>query len=76
MHTVKWLSSSIQPRDETLTGTTALGQSGPGSNGNEGVLYIPQSLRTEVSLSDGLVSSRTLIKGGCLPHCRDSAQAN
>ena len=29
----------------TLTGTTMLGQSGPESNGNEGVLYIPQSSR-------------------------------
>ena len=27
----------------TLIGTNAPGQSGPGSNGNEGVLYIPQS---------------------------------
>ena len=40
----------------TLTGTTALGQSGPGSNSNEGVLHIPQSSRTEASLSDGLMS--------------------
>ena len=31
--------------DRTLTGTTALGQSGPGSNDNKGVLYIPQSSR-------------------------------
>ena len=27
--------------DETITGTTNLGQSGPGSNGNKGVLHIP-----------------------------------
>ena len=26
----------------TLTSTTTLGQSGPGSNGNERVLHIPQ----------------------------------
>ena len=28
---------------ELLSGATMLGQSGPGSNGNEGVLRIPQS---------------------------------
>ena len=27
----------------TLTGTTTLGQSGPGSNGNEGLLHSPQN---------------------------------
>ena len=30
----KLLKSSIQPIDGTLTGTTKLGQRGPGSNGN------------------------------------------
>ena len=29
--------------DRALSGATILGQSGPGSNGNEGVLRIPQS---------------------------------
>ena len=38
-----------------LTGTTTLGQSGPESNGNEGILYIPQSSRNGASSSDGLV---------------------
>ena len=38
-------------RDGNLTGTTILGQSGPESNGNEGVLHIPQSSSTEVSSS-------------------------
>ena len=32
------------------------GQSGPGSNGNEGVLHITLCYKTEASLSDGLVS--------------------
>ena len=36
-------NSSIRPRDRTLSGATTLGQSGPGSNGNEWVLHIPQS---------------------------------
>ena len=42
----------IWPIDGALTGTTTLGQSGPGSNGNEGVFHIPQSSRTEASPSD------------------------
>ena len=37
--------SSSRPIDSTLSGTTTLGQSGLGSNGNEGVLHIPQSSR-------------------------------
>ena len=36
--------SSIQPIDRALSGATILGQSGPGSNGNEGVLRIPKAL--------------------------------
>ena len=36
----------IWPIDGTLTGTTTLGQSGPKSNGNEGVLQLPQSSKT------------------------------
>ena len=36
----KWLNSSIWPLDGTLTGAINPGQSGPGSNGNEGVLDI------------------------------------
>ena len=35
--------SSIQPIDRALSGATIPDQSGPGSNGNEEVLYIPQS---------------------------------
>ena len=43
-----WLSmstlySSIQPIDKTISGATTPGQSRPGSDGNEGVFYIPQS---------------------------------
>ena len=33
--------SSIGPVDRTLSGATTLGQSGPGSDGNEQVLHIP-----------------------------------
>ena len=42
--------------DGTLTDATIAGQSGPGSNGNEGVLRIPQSSWTRASPSEGLVS--------------------
>ena len=35
--------SSIWPIERTLSGATTPGQSGPGSNGNKGVLCIPQS---------------------------------
>ena len=46
-------NSSIWPIDWTLSGATILGQSGPGSDGNEGVLRIPQSYSiTEASSSD------------------------
>ena len=40
-------TSYIWPVDETLIGTTTQGQSGPGSNGYEGVLHIPKSPRLE-----------------------------
>ena len=39
--TVEISNSSIRPIDRTLSGATTLGQSGPGSNGNEGALCIP-----------------------------------
>ena len=49
--------SSIQPNDRALSSTTIPSQSGPGSNGNEEMLCIPQSSSiTETSSSDCLVS--------------------
>ena len=49
--------SSIQPIDRTLSGATTLGQSGPGSDGNEVLLQIPKSSSiTRTSPSDCLVS--------------------
>ena len=42
--------------NKALSGATIPGQSGPGSNGNEGVLHIPQSSSiTGTSPSDCLV---------------------
>ena len=47
------------------------GQSGPGSDGNEGVLHIPQSSSTAgTSPSDCLVSYSGHSLGGVLPLCR------
>ena len=56
--------SSIKPIDRALSG--ALSQSGPGSHGNEGVLFILQSfIITKTSPSDSLVSyPRHLFGGG------------
>ena len=49
--------SSIWPIDRILSGATSLGQIGPGSDGNERLLRIPQSSRIiGTSLSDSLVS--------------------
>ena len=54
-----------------LSGATMPGQSGPGSNGNEGVLYIPQSSSiTGTSPSDCLESYPGHLLGGVLPLCR------
>ncbi len=48
--------SSIKPIDRALSGATTPGQSGPGSNGNDRVLLIPQSPSiTGLSSSDFLV---------------------
>ena len=51
-------NSSIWSIDKTLSDATMPDQSGPGSNGNEEVFCIPQSLNiTGASPSDCLVSS-------------------
>ena len=52
----KYAVSSIQPMNRALLGATTPGQGGPGSDGNEGVLRIPQSSSTAgTSPSDCLV---------------------
>ena len=49
--------SSIQPIDRALSGATPPGQSGPGINGNKGVLRFPQSSSiTGTTPSDCLLS--------------------
>ena len=52
----KWLNSSIWPINGILTSATNLGQSGPGSNGNEKVLYFSESSKYGGLPLDGLVS--------------------
>ena len=49
-------NSYIWPIDGIPSGTITSGQCGPGRNGNEEVLHIPQSSRTGTPSSDGLVS--------------------
>ena len=57
--------SSIWPIDRTLSGATIPGQSGPGSDYNEGVLHIPQSSSiSRASPSD------------CLKHLLGECQCN
>ena len=60
--------SSIRPIGRTLSGATIPGQSGPGSDGNEGVLHIPQSSSiTGTSPLDCLVSyPGHSLRGGLL----------
>ena len=60
----KWLNCFIWHIDGILTGTTTLGQRRPRSNDNEGVLHIPKSSRTGISLSDGLMSYPGHLLGG------------
>ena len=47
---------SLWPIDRTLSSATTSGQSGPGNNGNEGVLYIPQISKSGALPSDGFIS--------------------
>ena len=60
--------NSIWPIDRTLSGATTPGQSGPGSDGNEGMLRIPQSSNlTGTSPWDCLVSYLGLSLGESYP---------
>ena len=68
-------SSSIWPRDRTLSVTTTPSQSEPESNGNEGVLCIPQSSNiTGASPSVCLVSypGHSLVGWREILLCRDT----
>ena len=51
-------NSSIWPIDKTISGTTTTGQSGPGSDGNEGLLRISQTFSI-TEASDDLVAHQS-----------------
>ena len=74
LHSVKMSNNSIWPIDRTLSSATTPGQSGPGSNGNEGVHHIPKNSRTGALPSDLFrVVFRTFIgDGGLTPLQRRS----
>ena len=57
-----------------LTGPTPAIHSGPGNNGNEGILHIAPCSRTGTTPSDGLVSYliHSLDEGRVLRFCRDT----
>ena len=64
---------SIEPIDMALSSALNPGQSGPGSNGNEGMFHISQSSSiTGTTPSDCLVSYQDThwSGGGVLLHCR------
>ena len=68
---ISMLFSSIWPIDRTLSGAITPGQSGPGSNGTEGVLCISQSSSITGTLpSDFLVSYSGHLLMGSVPLCR------
>ena len=78
LHTVKCKNSSFRTilfsvitqfrSIRPISGPTTLGQSGPGTDGNEGVLRIPQSSSiTEASTSDCLESYRRTVVGRAFP---------
>ena len=65
--------SSIWPINRTLSSATTLGQSGPGSNGNEVVLSIPQSSSiTGTSPTNYLISYPGHSLEEVLPLCRSA----
>ena len=57
----KWLNSSIYPIHRTQTGTTILGQSGPGSNCNERVLHSPKFLDWSLTIRNVVSYPRHLL---------------
>ena len=67
------LNSSIWLIDRTLSGAITPGQSGPGSDGNKGVLHIPQSSSiTEASPSDSFASYQDIRWWGGLTLFKDA----
>ena len=64
--------SSFLPIDRTLSKAATPVQSGSGSNGNEGVLHIPQSSSITGTSPSYCLVSYSGHSGGGLPLCRDA----
>ena len=65
--------SSIQHIDRALSGATTPAQSGPGRNGNEGVIHTPQSSSITGTLPSNClyhIQDTHFGGGGVLPFCR------
>ena len=60
------INSFIYCNDKTQSGATTPGQSGSGSDGNEGVLHISQRSQTGASPSGSLETYLGNSLGGCL----------
>ena len=71
-HLFAYIVCSIWPIDRTLSGATTLGQNGLGSNGNKGVLHIPQISKAGAMLLDCLESYVGHLLVGILTLCRDA----
>ena len=69
-HFFAHIGCSIWPIDRTRSFATTPGQSGTGSNVNEGVLYMPQIFKTRSLPSDCLMSYRGHSLVGVLLFCR------
>ena len=64
---------NLQPiEDFTVTSTITPVQSGPGSDGNAEVLYIPERSKTDALPSDGLALNPGHLLGRGLTPCRDA----
>ena len=64
-------NTSMWPIDRTLSSATTPGQSGPGSDGNEGVVRIPQNSSINgTSPSDCLLSYPGHLLGESYPTAR------
>ena len=62
-----YILCSIWPINETISGGTTPGQHGHGSNGNEGVLFIPQISKAGASWLDSLMLYPGHSLGGAYP---------
>ena len=60
-------NNSFWPTDRTLSSVTTPDQSEPGSNGNEGVIHIPQSFMAGAEPSDCWVSYPVHLLGKFYP---------